>query len=141
MAKIYTSMSDFERAQENEFRSKVTQISNLGVKPEERLTLDREWTEQELKEDLLDEAEKLLNGKDKIKGWIEKHKYRVLKDETLIHSEFLVNKIMEENDLIEIYNKAYDKHRNDKPRKFGIVYYDEELNKIMTKILNDNLLT
>lgn len=138
MAKIYTSMSDFERAQENEFRSKVTQISNLGIKPEERLTLDREWTEQELKDDLLDEAEKILKGE---KGWIEKHKYRVLRDETLIHSEFLVNKILEETDLIELYNKAYDKHRNDKPRKFGIVYYDEELHKIITKTLNNNLLT
>ena len=94
MAKIYASMSDFERAQENEFRSKVTQISNLGAKSEERLTLDREWTEQELKDDLLDEAEKILNGKDNVKGWIEKHKYRVLRDETLIHSEFLVNKIL-----------------------------------------------
>lgn len=108
---------------------------------EERVTLDREWTEQELKDDVYDETLHFLNGHNGKKGWLEKNKHRAFKDSRMTQVQYIVEDVCEKYDLIEEYNKALDKHRNDKPLKFGIVYFDEFIQKEVEKILKDNIIS
>ena len=130
----YCSEDEYNKAFEDDFRSKVEEVAYYQGS-RERVTLDNEWTESELREDLEDEVGKVLEQ------WLAKHKSRAVYDKDLTYESYVVEKLVSENDLIEIYNKAYDKHRNDTPMKFGIVYYDEAIEKLVTKILNDNLIT
>ena len=133
MSKVYTDMSDYERAAEEEFRNKVEELSYYQGEVE-RTTIDGEWTEEELKGDIWDEASKLVDD------WIEKNKHRALKDDKLTHVEFIVNDICSRYDIIEVYNRAYDLHRNDKNRMFGIHYYDELVRAEVKKVLDNNLV-
>ena len=56
---------NFEQKAEDEFRAKVEEFAMYQGNIE-RYTIDREWTEDELKEDVMDEALKILKGtKDK----------------------------------------------------------------------------
>ena len=137
MGKIYESQEDYDKAFEEEFRRKVEEVE-CYYGSRERTTIDGEWTFDELKDDLWSEAKKILEGD---KGWIETHKFRAFKDPDLIKLEYLVEDICNRYDLIEVYNKAYDKHRNDKPMKFGIHYFDELAVAEVLKTLNNNLLT
>lgn len=140
MGKIYTSMEDFEKAQEEEFRAKVIEV-NSYYGSSARTTIDGEWEHEELKDDLWSVAHEYLHGKNGSKGWLETHKGRALYDEDLTHEQFIVEKICSTYDLIEVYNRAYDKHRNDKPMKFGIHYFDELALAEVKKILKGNLVT
>lgn len=127
-------LTSLEMQIENNLRKQIGEFGYLtGNK--ERYTLDGEWSESELEADLQDEAMLLL------RVWTEKNKFRAVKDKDLLYPEFLANKVMEENDLIEMYNKAYDKHRNDKDRKFGIHYFDDVIKTKMNKLLKENLIT
>lgn len=139
MGKIYTSMTDFERAMEDEFREKVESIAYYqgNIK---RTTLDNEWTDEELDGILYDEVLKILNGEDGSKGWLEKNKYKAIKDNTLTKPEFIVNDIKDRYDLIEVYNRAYDMHRNDEKRLFGIQYFIDLCKDEINKILRNNLV-
>lgn len=137
MSKIYTNMSSFEEAQEKEFRQAVETLGYYQGDTE-RTTIDGEWTETDLREDVLDEAHKLLNAEKT--GWLAKNAGRAVLNKDLLHAEFLCEEFCTEVDLIEIYNKQYDLHRNDSERKFGIHYFDEYIVKEMTKILKGNLL-
>ena len=136
MGKIYESEEDYQRAFEEDFKAKCEMIS-MYQGNQERTTIDGEWTESELKEDLWTEARKVL----KDEGWLDKCKGRALRDPDLLHEEFLVENICGRYDLIEIYNKAYDYHRNDKPRMFGIHYFDELARAEVIKTLKGNMLT
>ena len=138
--KYNNEMTDFDKKMENEFRAKVEEFAYYQGN-RERYTLDGEWTEEELKGSILDEAMKLLQGDMKTPGWIVKTSGRAKKDKDLEFPEFLANRIIDEFDIIEEYNKLVDKHRNDPKVKFGICYFDEWSIKIMTKLLNDNLIT
>lgn len=138
MSKIYTDTSAFEKAQEEEFRNKVEEIAYYQGDVE-RTTIDGEWTEEELKDDVWNEAHKLLNGTNGEKGLTELYSGRALINKELIKVDYLVEYICNKYDLIEIYNKAYDMHRNDKPRLFGIHYFDELARGEIKKVLKDNL--
>jgi len=133
---FYNDMTDFEKAQEDELRAKIVEVNSLYGHVD-RTTLDGEWTEEELKDDVWSEAKKILRDE----GWLEKHKHRTLKDSDLTHEEFIVEDICSRYDLIEVYNRAYDKHRNDKPMKFGIHYFDELARAEVLKVLKNNLVT
>ena len=133
-------LNDFDIKMEKEFRAKVEEFYYYqGDK--ERYTLDGEWSESELKGSIADEAMKLLQGDKTSPGWIVKTSGRAKIDKDLEFPEFLANKIIDENDIIEKYNSLVDKHRNDPKVKFGICYFDEWCIKEMTKILNNNLVT
>jgi len=140
LSKIYTSIDAFEAAQEEEFRAKVEEIAYYQGNIE-RTTLDGEWTESELKDDLWDEANKILNGTNGHDGWVAKHSGRIFRDSDLLLPEFVVNNICDRFDLVEVYNRAYDLHRNDKPMKFGIHYFDELARAEINKVLKENLMT
>ena len=137
MSKIYTNMTSFEEAQEKEFRQAVETLGYYQGDTE-RTTIDGEWTETDLKEDVLDEAHKLLH--DEKTGWLAKNKGRAVYNKDLLHEEFLCNEICDSLDLVEVYNTQYDLHRNDENRKFGIHYFDEYIVKQLNKILKENLV-
>ena len=107
----------------------------------ERTTLDGEWTESELKDDLWDEANKFLNGDKDNTGWLEKHKDRAMRDPDLCKVQYLVEDICNRFDMIEIYNKVVDMHRNDEHKLFGIVYFDQIAKAEFEKTLKQNLIT
>lgn len=119
---------------------KQVEMFNMYQGNEERLTLDHEWTESELQDDIYSDVKAILNGDDKNKGWIAKNRHRAVYDSDLIKPEYLAEKIKNEIDVIELYNSAYDKHRNDERRLFPIHYYSEELQKIIKKVLSENLV-
>lgn len=141
MSKIYTDIKDFERAQEEEFRNKVEEIAYYQG-DSERTTIDGEWTESELKDDIYDEAHMILHGEPgKNTGWLAFNLGRAVYDNDLLKEEFIVENICERYDLIEVYNRAYDLHRNDKPMLFGIHYFDELVQAEIKKLLKNNLVT
>lgn len=126
---------------EVKFQEAVTSISMYEGNIE-RTTLDKEWTESELLDEIRDEAFKLLEGNKENKGWIEKNKAKdkALYDTDLLLPEYLANKIIDEYDCIELYNKEVDKHRKDTEKDYGINYFDKLIIKKMTKILKDNIV-
>ena len=98
-----------------------------------RTTLDGEWTEEELADDIYDECSKLVR--------VYKTKYRncAVYDNNLYKPQYLAEKIKSESDdLIEIYNKCADKHRNE--NAFGIHWFDEWIHEQIKRILNANLV-
>lgn len=129
--KLYNS---YEKDFEENFRVACKELAYYQGN-RERTTLDCEWTEQELKDDIIEEAEKIL------KEWLPKHKDRAVKDKNLLKSESILTNICDRYDLIEVYNRAYDMHRNDKPIKFGIHYFDDVARLEINKILKQNLIT
>lgn len=142
LGKIYTDVLEFEKAMEADFQEKCKMVA-MYQGDQERMTLDHEWSESELKDDLYSEALRVLNGdKEKgTKGWLEQHKHRAFKDEQLTHVEFIVEDICSRFDIVEVYNRAYDLHRNDENRMFGIHYFDELTRAEVLKVLKNNLLT
>lgn len=140
MSKIYTSKEDYDKAAEEEFRVKCEEIAYYQGDLE-RVTLDGEWTESELKDDLWDEANKFLKGTKDFKGWLATHKGRAMRDPDLCKVEYLVEDICSRYDLIEVYNKVVDIHRNDEKKLFGIVYFDQIAIAEIEKTLKQNLVT
>lgn len=111
-------------------------IEEIGYyTPKVKVTLDGEWTAEELVEEVHDLAFEILPG------WLEKNKYRAVKNKDLLHDEFLRNEVLDNIDVIDIYNEAVSKHRNDKEKLFGIVYFDEAITKMLLNVLDDNLFT
>lgn len=137
MGRIYESEEDYNRAFEEDFREKIEELS-IYQGEVERTTLDGDWNETDLKEDVQDLAMKIL-GNVKEKGWLHDHRYCAVNDRNLLFDEFVANKFFDENDVIEVYNTACDKHRNDERKLFGIHYFDEVVELKIKKILEDNL--
>lgn len=137
---LYEGMSDIEIKAEEEFKAKIVEVQSY-YRHRERTTIDGEWTYDELKEDLWGEAHKYLHGDGNKTGWLAHCLGRALKDPLLLKEEYLVEDICDRYDLIEVYNKAYDMHRNDKPMMFGIHYFDELARAEVAKTLKNNLIT
>ena len=73
----------------------------------ERMTLDGEWSESELKDNVWDDCNTVL------KEWLIKNSGKTVYDKNLLSVDYLAEHICDEHDVVEIYNKEYDKHRND----------------------------
>lgn len=140
MSRIYTSQEDYDKEFEEEFKNKVEEMAYYQG-DRERTTLDGEWTESELREDIETEARKILHGTDGKTGWLEQNKHRAVYDKSMLHEEYIATAICDKYDIIEVYNKLYDKHRNDKPRLFGIHYFDEIAIIEIKKTLENNLVS
>ena len=99
----------------------------------ERKTLDGEWTISELEDDVDDECLKL------VPVLADKYKNRAVYDKDLFKWQYVAEKIKSEtDDLIEVYNKEYDRHRDEK--LFGIVHFDNWIKKRIERIMNSNLV-
>lgn len=98
-----------------------------------RTTLDHEWTHDELASNIDDECIKLVEV---YKG---KYQNRAVYDKDLLKAPYLAEKIKDESgDLIEVYNKCADAHRNE--NKFGIYWFDKWIEEQVRRILNNNLV-
>lgn len=123
---------EIDEGYEAEFAQKCEEIAMY--QPRVRTTLDGEWTEEELKEDVYDVCIEEMTA-DKLK----KYQYRALRNRDLLKPQYMAETILNQiNDIIELYNTEYDKHRNE--RKFGIVWYDEAIKSKINKLLKENLV-
>ena len=117
---------------EDEFESKCQEIAMYQSFP--RMTIDREWEEDELRDDIYDVCIEVMTH-----DLLKKYKYCAVKDINLLSpyymAEYTLNQI---DDVVELYNKEYDKHRNEK--YFGIKWYDEAIRSMILKNLKENLV-
>lgn len=103
--------------------------------PVVRTTLDGEWDEDELKSDVYDVCTEVMT-----EATLKKYTNRALKNVKLLLPDYMNETILNSiDDVIELYNTEYDKHR--KENKFGIVWYDEAIKKMVLKILKENLVS
>lgn len=100
----------------------------------EDYTIDKEWSEDELSGDVSDEVLKYYNKHDVQ----EKYKDRALYDRNLLLPQYMTEKITSQYDLIQEYNKQYDKRKSEK--KFGITYFDEWVISLISKLLKENIV-
>lgn len=128
---IIGSESEFEAKQEEEFRQKCEEFAYYQGSTE-RLTLDKEWTETDLKDDVKDEVYKI------IEEWKKKNKHRAIYNNNMLLDSYVSEEIINGLDLIEIYNTEYDKRREE--GLFGIVYFDDWIKRELLKQLNKNLV-
>ena len=123
---------DVNKGYEAMFAEKCEEIAMY--QPEVRTTLDGEWTEEELREDVYDVCIETMTD-----SVLKKYQYRALKDSDLLKTQYMAEKILDQiDDVVELYNKEYDKHRNE--NKFGIVWYDEAIKSMINKLLKENLV-
>ena len=123
---------DIDKGYEAMFAEKCEEIAMY--QPEVRTTLNGEWTEEELREDVYDVCIETMTD-----DVLKKYQYRALKDNDLLKTQYMADHILEQiDDVIEFYNKEYDKHRNE--RCFGIVWYDNAIKCMIKKELKDNLV-
>lgn len=98
----------------------------------ERSTLDGEWVEQELLDEVADICLKV------IKELKPKYEGRALKDPLLLYDEYLATQVIENiSDVVECYNNEYDKRKSEK--MFGIHYFDDRIKTEAKNILKNNL--
>ncbi len=129
---------EFERQQELKLEKAIrdyNEMSSSYYSSQNRTTLDGEWEYDELLGVLTDETDK------KVKEFNEKNQFRAVKDKELTYTEFIVNKICDEHDLIELYNDEYDKHRNDTEKVFNIHHFENRVHSIIDRIFKDNTYT
>lgn len=123
---------EIDEAYESEFATKCEEIAIYQAV--ERTTLDKEWTEEELKSDIYDVCKEVMTD-----SIIKKYEFKAVRDKNLFKCHYMAERISEKiEDVIELYNKEYDKHRND--GKFGIVWYDEAIKKMIMKELKENII-
>ena len=123
---------DIDERAEREFKEKCQEFNMYS--PVERTTLDNEWTEQELIDDIYDTCVEIMTPE-----LLKKYEHRALINPDLLKTQYMANTIANQiEDVIELYNKEYDKHRNE--RAFGIRWYDEAIKKMINKKLKENMV-
>lgn len=123
---------ELDEAAENEFQQKCIEFAMY--QPVIRTTLDGEWTEEELKSDIYDVCVEVMT--DKV---INQYKFRALRDSNLLKLQYMAEHIADQiDDVIELYNKEYDKHREQKC--FGIHWYDEAIKMMINRELKGNVV-
>lgn len=123
---------EIDQAYEEEFAHTCEMISMY--QPTVRTTLDGEWEEDELREDVYDMCITTMTS-----DLLKKYEFRALKDTNLLKPHYMAEHILNQiEDVIELYNKEYDKHRNEKC--FGIIWYDKIITKMINKELKENVV-
>ena len=123
---------DLDKQAESEFRIKCEEIAMH--QPVVRTTLDGEWDEDELRGDIYDVCIEVMTPE-----LLKKYQFRALKDINLLKPNYMAEHISNQiDDVIELYNKEYDKHRNEKC--FGIKWYDETITSMIKRELKENLV-
>lgn len=123
---------DLDKQAESEFRIKCEEIAMH--QPVVRTTLDGEWDEDELRGDIYDVCIEVMTPE-----LLKKYQFRALRDTNLLKPNYMAEHILNQiDDVIELYNKEYDKHRNEKC--FGIKWYDETITSMIKRELKENLV-
>lgn len=124
---------EYDRQAEIEFQAKCEEYERY--RPKIRTTLDGEWEESELLDDIYDVCTEVMT--DKLIG---KYEFKALNDSNLLKPAYMSEEISNSiDDVIELYNTEYDRHRND--TRFGIVWFDEAIKKMILKRLKENVIT
>lgn len=124
---------ELDEQAENEFKIKCEEIAMH--QPVIRTTLDGEWDEEELKSDVYDVCTEVMT-----EATLKKYTNRALRNTKLLLPDYMNETILNSiDDVIELYNTEYDKHRHE--NKFGIIWYDEAIKKMVLKILKENLVS
>lgn len=103
--------------------------------PTERVTIDKEWHEDELRANVYDMCINIMTP-----DLLERYKYRALKDKDLLLSQYMAEQILSQiDDVVELYNTEYNKHSNENCD--GIKWYDIAITNMIYKELEENLAT
>lgn len=99
----------------------------------ERVTLDAEWTQEELESDIYDVCAEIMSTE------VKKYEHRALYDRDLLKCQYMTEHLINTiGDVIELYNKEYDKHRDSKI--FGIRLFDDAIKKMIRLELKRNVV-
>lgn len=102
--------------------------------PTPRTTLDGEWLEDELQSDIYDVCIEVMTPE-----LLKKYEFRALKDTSILKPQSMYERILDiVGDVVQLYNKEYDKHRHEKCD--GIKWYDETIAKMIHRELKENLV-
>lgn len=126
-------LEELDQAYETEFTQKCKEIQGYYSKSAERCTLDGEWAESELQADIYDVCVEVMTD-----NLLKRYDDRALWNKDLLKLQYMSEQIAGEVDVIELYNKEYDKNRN--KNMFGIIFYDEAIKSIILKKLKENLV-
>jgi hypothetical protein len=133
MYNMIFGLEELEKHQETEFESKCREVAYYQSQAE-RYTLDGEWSESELESDIYDVCVEVITVE-----LIEKYKHRAMLDRDLLKHQYMAEKVLEQvGDVVELYNREYDKNRHKKV--FGIVFYDEAIKRMILKNIKENLV-
>lgn len=103
----------------------------------ERTTNDGEWTESELRDNVYDDVKQLF----KSNNIEEKYKHRAVRSRELLLCQGMTDYILDNIDVIEVYNRERDKHINDAEQLFAIHHFDDFIIKEVNKTLKKNEVT
>lgn len=121
-----------DEAYENEFADKCEMLSLYG-KSSARTTLDEEWDEDELRDNVYDVCVELMTDK-----FLKAYQFKAMQDTNLLKHDYMTEHLLEQIDVIELYNKEYDKHRHE--NAFGITWFDMAIKELIRKKLKENLM-
>lgn len=125
---------EYDRAFEEELKAKVIEVEGYYTPAKEYSTLDGEWTQSELEEDIYDVCVEVMTD-----NVINQYKYRALKNKDLLKPNYMAETLKNEiEDVVVLYNTEYDKHRNEKI--FGIHWYDMKIKQLINRRLKENLV-
>lgn len=131
---IILGLEELDKEYESEFAQKCREVQGYYSAPAERSTLDGEWTESELQADIYDVCVEVMTEQ-----LIKRYDGRAIRDQNLLKLQYMAEQIAGEVDVVELYNKEYDKNRN--KNMFGIIFYDEAIKSIILKKLKENLVS
>ena len=134
MINMVFGLEELDQAYETEFEQKCREVQGYYSKPAERCTLDGEWTESELQADIYDVCVEVMTD-----NLLKRYNGRALRNKDLLKLQYMSEQIAGEIDVVETYNKAYDKNRS--KNQFGIIFYDEAIKSIILKKLKENLVS
>lgn len=127
---------DLDERAEQEFRTKCEEFAMYGHV--ERTTLDGEWTEEDLRDDIFDVCAEVMTEK-----LLKDYEHRALHNRDLLKKQYMADTILNDiEDVIELYNTEVDKHRAsfETEHYFGIHWYDEAIKKMVIKKLKENVV-
>ena len=130
---IILGLEELDKAYETEFAQKCKEVQGYYSKHAERCTLDGEWTESELQADIYDVCVEVMTD-----NLLKRYDDRALLNKDLLKLQYMSEQIAGEVDMVELYNKEYDKNRS--KNQFGIIFYDEAIKNIILKKLKENLI-
>lgn len=111
-------------------------IEEINTQSRQRTTLDQQWEEDELIDDIYDVCNEVMTDE-----LLAKYKGRALFDYSLLLVPYMAEEITGSiDDVIELYNKEYDKHRNIANTENGISFYDDAIKKMILSKLKGNLV-
>ena len=97
----------------------------------EKITIDGEWWEDELRGNVHDICIQIMTPK-----ILQKYEYRALKNKDLLKPQYMAEQILNEIDVVELYDNEYKKHN----QIYDIELYDVAIATIVEQKLEENIV-